>query len=184
MIVTSRCAKWLQHLPESDAAALIDAVVEVAAAPLDSRPRCKKLAPNLYEARLTLHHRRAYRCMFGFRPDGAPVLLSACLKTSGAVHQREIEHARHELTSAEPREGVAMSRERPIFTPESGWLYSSDGRQLRIVHMTRRKVVIDTDRGRVELRRAHLEQDGQDVVDGVAYRVSRYALPIDLEHIA
>lgn len=185
MIVTARAARWLQSLPDADAAALLDAVVDVAAAPLDSGPRCKKLAPGLYEARLTLHHHRAYRCMFGFRA-GVPVLLSACLKKSHADHQCEINHARAALSSDDIPQGEPLMAKNapPLFSSTAGWIYSGT-RQYRIVHHTRRKIVVQTDTGPVELNRARLERDGQDVVNGIAYRTTKYVLPSEaMENIA
>lgn len=110
--------------------------------------------------------------MFGFNA-GVPVLLSGCMKTSEVVHQKAIVEARQTLTADAPLQGVAMAKNAPIFTV-SGWLYREDGRQLEIVHHTRRRVVVATDHGPVELRRARLERDGYDIADGCVYSTTRY----------
>lgn len=181
MITTPRVARFLRTLPGDDAAAILDAVRDVAAAPLDSGPRCKKLAPGLFEARLTFPHRRQMRVMFGYR-DRIPVLLTALEKRDAKRHQLEIDHARAALSSDDIPQGelrMAKNETPPLFDVH-GWIYSGT-RQHRIRHATRRKIVVETDAGPVELSRSRLEQTGADVVDGVQYRATRYGLPTDME---
>lgn len=96
MIVTPRVARWLQSLPDPDAAAIIDMVSQVAADPGRPSPRVKRLASNLYEARHTLPHRRQARVMFGYR-DGEPVLLTALMKKDTGRHTRAIMRAALEM---------------------------------------------------------------------------------------
>lgn len=183
MITTVRVAKFLQRLPESDAAAILDTLAQVTADPAIDSPRCKRLAPNLYEARLTLHHRRQFRVMFGYRA-GVPVVLSALEKRDAKRHQLEIDHARAALSSGEPQGAPLMAKNQPpLFSIVNGWIYAGN-RQYRIVHHTRRKIVIQTDTGPVELNRARLERDGQDIVAGIAYRTTKYWLPSEAQELA
>ncbi len=181
MIVTARVSRFLRSLPDDDAARILDTVRDVATDPDTHGGRCKKLGAGLWEARITLHHRRAYRVMFGYRV-GVPVLLSAVLKKSGTDHQHAIDEAR-QAAHHPPRQKNAMVREPHRFTVTS-WVYDSTGRQLRIAHHTRRKVVVATDAGPVELRRSRLERDGIDYAGGVAFRTTKYWLPSEAEEIA
>lgn len=55
----------------------------------------------------------------------------------------------------------------------SRWLYL-DGAQVPIVACTRRRVVVHAFGSRYHLCRRRLERDGIDVVNGLAFSVSRY----------
>jgi hypothetical protein len=99
MITTARVAKWLQSLPDDESAAIVDTVASVAAAPDAPTPRCKRLASNLWEARLTLAHRRQARVMFGYR-KGEPVMLTGLIKRDTKRHTAEIFRARRALEAA------------------------------------------------------------------------------------
>lgn len=71
----------------------------------------------------------------------------------------------------------------PLFSIVAGWVYSGN-RQFRIVHATRKKIIVQLDDGPVTLSRSKLERDGFDHVGGTTYRTSRYALPHELGEIA
>jgi hypothetical protein len=70
---------------------------------------------------------------------------------------------------------IAMLKKSPTTAPYDTfgtWMYTDAGDQVRVVARTRRRVIVATSTGLVELRRSRLERDGIDHVDGVAYRVS------------
>jgi hypothetical protein len=96
VITTPRVARWLQSLPDDGSAAIVDTVANVAADPDVPNPRCKRLASNLWEARLTLAYRRQARVMFGYR-DGEPVMLTGLVKRDAKRHTLEIFRARRAL---------------------------------------------------------------------------------------
>ena len=58
-------------------------------------------------------------------------------------------------------------------------IYDHRGSRLRILHHTRKKIVVQTPVGRVTLSRARLERDGYDSVNDTTFRVCHpsYALP-------
>ena len=57
------------------------------------------------------------------------------------------------------------------------WVYEGAGQRFPIVAVSRRTVTIACGARRIELKRRRLERDGVDIVNGVAFRVTRYRLP-------
>ncbi len=79
-------------------------------------------------------------------------------------------------------EGVLVSNKKfpklPTIAPfdvERGpWIYDDCGRQLPVIAVTRRRVIVAAGRERVTLKRRHLQRDGFDTVGDVHIYVSRY----------